>query len=191
MDQQRRVSDEDLCFRRARTQKHGLPRGYALATVRIGWIHVRLTHICARLPSIYFPSSLESPRKTKREENEVYIHKYTTKFTQNREKTVTIEEIHLHQTADTGNIVLMLLIHAFLPWMCYPKRGRSTPWACQCHCKSNNTWPATSRSRSFLAHPLEIPRYSPVQNRLSASAPLQHLICWTTEDIQISKLALS
>lgn len=103
LDQQRRVSDEDLCFRRARTQKHGLPRGYALATVRIGWIHVRLTHICARLPSIYFPSSLESPRKTKREENEVYIHKYTTKFTQNREKTVTIEEIHLHQTADTGN----------------------------------------------------------------------------------------
>ena len=79
----------------------------------------------------------------------------------------------------------MLLIHAFLPWMCYPKRGRSTPWACQCHSKSNNTWPATSRSRSFLAHPLEIPRYSPVQNRLSASAPLQHLICWTTEDIQI------
>lgn len=129
----------------------------------IGWIHVRLTHVRARLPSIYFPLAGILPERLNMKKTK-YTFTNTQPNSHKTEKTVTIQEIQLYQTADTGNIGL---IYAFLSWMCLPRR------------------PATSRSRSFLAHPLEIPRYSPVQNRLFASAPLQHLIRWATEDIQI------
>ena len=130
----------------------------------IGWIHVRLTHVRARLPSIYFPLAGSLPERLNMKKTK-YTFTNTQPNSHKTEKTVTIQEIHLYQTADRGNIVL---IYAFLSWMCLPRRDRS----------SNNPWPATSGSRSFLAHPLEIPRYSPIQNRLSASAPLQHLIRW-------------
>ena len=134
----------------------------------IGWIHVRLTHVRARLPSIYFPLAGILPERLNMKKTK-YTFTNTQPNSHKTEKTVAIQEIHLYQTADTGNIVL---IYAILILDVLAK-----------------AWPATSGSRSFLAHPLEIPRYSPVQNRLSASAPLQHGKSAGRQKIFKSKLA--